>query len=74
MVIGGLFGYTNLILFMRGFRGGSAGGPPPNGGYCSAKAERCEQSVAATLDMRGGEGTAVILEGGPPPNGGNYVR
>ena len=37
--------------------------PPPHGGYCSANAERCEQSVAATLDRPTG--------GGLPPNDGH---
>ena len=39
------------------------GVPPPNGGRsCSAKAERCEQSVATSFDKPVG--------GGEPPNGG----
>jgi len=58
----------------RGYRpptAGTRGVPPPNGGSCSAKAERCERSVAAPLDKPVG--------GVPPPNdggggGGSFAR
>ncbi len=57
-------GYEGVAV-VRGYRGGTAGVPPPNCGYCSANAERCERSVATTF---------YRLEGGSTPNGGILFR
>jgi hypothetical protein len=45
----GIFGMIAMVFFRGGVR-------PPTTLYCSAKAERCERSVAATLDRPGKEG------------------
>ena len=44
----GIFGMIAMVFFRGGVRRGLR---PPTALYCSAKAERCERSVAATLDM-----------------------
>jgi hypothetical protein len=61
----GIFGMIAMVFFRGGVR-------PPTTLYCSAKAERCEQSVAATLDMGVGDGARVARPG--DANGTRWIK